>query len=155
MEILARCEDVEWDDDPIGAEAFAYEVLKGPLAELAPPAAEVSVLFTNDARIHLLNRLYREKDTPTDVLSFAFMDEGENPEGAGVILGDIVVSLETARRQAVDRGVESRDEIALLLLHGLLHLLGYDHEDAEGEIEMFDIQKSWLEQLGFAPMGEA
>lgn len=152
MEILARCEDVEWEDDPISAEDFAAEVLKGPMAELAPRDAEVSVLFTNDARTHLLNRVYRQKDTPTDVLSFAFMDTGDNPEGAGIILGDIVISLETARRQAEARNVESRDEIALLLLHGLLHLLGFEHDDAEGELEMFDIQNTWLEKLGFAPM---
>jgi len=152
VEILARCEDVEWEDDPISAEDFAAEVLKGPMAELAPRDAEVSVLFTNDARTHLLNRVYRQKDTPTDVLSFAFMDTGDNPEGAGIILGDIVISLETARRQAEARNVESRDEIALLLLHGLLHLLGFEHDDAEGELEMFDIQNTWLEKLGFAPM---
>ena len=154
MEVLVRCEDIEWDDDPIGYEAFTRSVLKGVLEDLAPRDAEVSVLFTNDARIHFLNREYRKKDEATDVLSFAFMDEGENPEGAGVILGDIVISLETARRQSETRNVEPRDEIALLLLHGMLHLLGYDHEDPEGEREMFEIQEAWLARLGFAPMGE-
>ena len=152
MEILARCEDAEWEDDPLGAEEFAKAVLHGLLEELAPPDAELSVLFTNDGRIHLLNRVYREKDEPTDVLSFAFMDEGETVQGATLILGDVVVSLETARRQAAARNVEPRDEIALLLLHGALHLLGYDHEDAEGELEMFDIQETWLAKLGFASM---
>jgi len=152
VEILSRMEDAEWDDDLLGPEEFTTAVLKGLLHDLSSPDAEVSVLYTNDARIHLLNRLYREKDEPTDVLSFAFMDEGETPQGASLVLGDIVISLETARRQAEARHVESRDEIALLLLHGALHLLGYDHADAEGELEMFDLQETWLAKLGFASM---
>ncbi len=87
---------------------------------------EVGVLLTGDEAIRKLNRQYRHKDAATDVLSFpaAAMAEG--------IAGDLVVSLETALRQAGERGHSLEMEIKLLLLHGLLHLAGYDHEADDG-----------------------
>ncbi|MBL8743588.1 MAG: rRNA maturation RNase YbeY [Myxococcales bacterium] len=88
---------------------------------------EVSLLLTDDARIHQLNKLYRDKDRPTDVLAFA-MQEGELAELAGAVLGDVVVSVPTARKQAEERGATVLDEVTMLLAHGLLHLLGWDHE---------------------------
>ncbi|MCU0684793.1 MAG: rRNA maturation RNase YbeY [Polyangiaceae bacterium] len=91
---------------------------------------ELSVLLTDDRRIHQLNRDYRSKDRPTDVLAFA-MDEGDG-RGADELLGDVVISLETAARQAAERGREPLDEVTHLLAHGVLHLVGYDHQtDAE------------------------
>ena len=93
--------------------------------------AELSVLLCGDAEIHALNRDYRRKDRPTDVLAFA-LREGEGGELAGDVLGDVVISLETATRQARERGVAARAEVQMLLAHGLLHLLGWDHR-TEGE----------------------
>jgi probable rRNA maturation factor len=91
---------------------------------------ELSVLLTDDRRIHRLNRDYRSKDRPTDVLAFA-MGEGEGP-GADELLGDVVISLETAARQAAARRRAPLDEVTHLLAHGVLHLVGYDHQtDAE------------------------
>ncbi|HEU4538363.1 MAG TPA: rRNA maturation RNase YbeY [Polyangiaceae bacterium] len=91
---------------------------------------ELSVLLTDDRRIHVLNRDYRGKDRPTDVLAFA-MEEGDGL-GGGELLGDVVISLETAARQAAERRREPLDEVTHLLAHGLLHLVGYDHQtDAE------------------------
>lgn len=88
---------------------------------------ELSVLLTTDAEIHTLNRDYRQMNKPTDVLAFA-LREGEHGALAGGVLGDVVVSLETAERQAnaVERPL--LDEVTMLLAHGLLHLLGWDHD---------------------------
>ena len=99
------------------------------LAELELSAAELSVLLTNDREIHALNLQHRDKDKPTDVLSFP-LDEGEGADGAvsGTrILGDVVISLDTAARQARGRKRELLPEVRFLLAHGLAHLLGYDH----------------------------
>lgn len=97
------------------------------LRSLKLPRAELSVLLCDDATIHELNRDYRKKNKPTDVLAFA-MREGEDGHLAGDLLGDVIISLETATRQAKERGVVTRDEVMMLLAHGLLHLLGWDHQ---------------------------
>ncbi len=93
--------------------------------------AEVSFVLTNDKRVHQLNKIYRGKDKPTDVLAFA-MHEGEFGALAGHVLGDVIVSVPTARKQALSRGGPPRaallDELTMLLAHGLLHLLGWDHD---------------------------
>ncbi len=100
------------------------------LAAIRMEQAEVSILLCDDETIHQLNRDYRGKDRPTDVLAFA-MREGE---GGGVqpsMLGDIVISIDTTRRQAHERGLAIVEEATFLLAHGLLHLLGYDHRDED------------------------
>jgi probable rRNA maturation factor len=89
--------------------------------------AEVSFLLTDDERVHQLNKIYRHKDRPTDVLAFA-MREGDFAALAGAILGDVVVSVPTARKQADERGIPVLEEVTMLLAHGLLHLLGWDHD---------------------------
>ena len=96
------------------------------LAALRLPHVELSVLLVSDAEIRRLNRDWRGKDRPTDVLSFA-QQEGAGAAPAGP-LGDVVISVDTARRQAAARGVGLARESERLLIHGLLHLLGYDHE---------------------------
>lgn len=83
----------------------------------------VSVLFCSDARIHELNRIYRSKDKPTDVLSFAMTEAGFSSS-----LGDLVISTETTIKQAKEYGVSREAETVRLMSHGILHLLGYDHE---------------------------
>lgn len=96
--------------------------------------AELSVLLCDDATIHALNRDYRKKDRPTDVLAFA-MREGEGGDLHPTLLGDIVISVETARRQAHEQARSIADEVTFLLAHGLLHLLGYDHRtEAEDRV---------------------
>jgi probable rRNA maturation factor len=96
-------------------------------AALPDQLNEVSVLFTNDKTIHQLNLDYRGKDKPTDVLSFP-QDETLAKAVHSPSLGDLVISVQTARRQAREFGVSYRNEIERLLIHGLLHLAGYDHE---------------------------
>jgi probable rRNA maturation factor len=103
------------------------------LAALELPEAELSVLLTDDREIHELNLAHREKDKPTDVLAFA-MDENV-PDPAG-ILGDVVISLDTADRQARARRRPLLEEVRFLLAHGVLHLIGYDHAEAEEKREM-------------------
>ncbi len=101
------------------------------LRALKLPRAELSVVLCDDATIHALNRDYRRKDKPTDVLAFA-LREGPGGHLAGDLLGDVIISLDTATRQAQERGIAPRDEVRMLLTHGLLHLLGWDHRnDAE------------------------
>jgi probable rRNA maturation factor len=97
-------------------------------------AGEVSVLLTEDEAIRTLNRTYRGKDKATDVLSFPAA------ETAVGIAGDLVISLETALRQAEERGHSLETEIRVLLLHGLLHLAGYDHEVDDGAMHRKEIR---------------
>jgi probable rRNA maturation factor len=89
--------------------------------------AELSILVTDDEEICSLNRLYRNADRPTDVLSFSQL-EGEGPSTTSGLLGDVVISWETAQRQAGELGHTVLDEMKRLLVHGVLHLLGFDHE---------------------------
>src|SRR5262245_771314 len=97
--------------------------------------AELSVLLTDDATIHVLNRTHRKKDAPTDVLAFA-MREGAHAKRDDALLGDVVISLETAARQAAARQRALDAEVRMLLAHGLLHLLGFDHRNRAEERRM-------------------
>ncbi|MEZ4393036.1 MAG: rRNA maturation RNase YbeY [Polyangiales bacterium] len=97
--------------------------------------AELSVLLCDDETIHGLNKGYRKKNRPTDVLAFA-LREGELGHLAGDALGDVVISLDTAKRQAEARGVAPREEVRMLLAHGILHLLGWDHQTDDEDARM-------------------
>lgn len=97
------------------------------LRALDMPKAELSVMLCDDSTIQELNRRYRNQDRPTDVLSFS-MVEGKRIEGSSLLLGDVVISLSTAGRQATANKQELLPEVTLLLAHGLLHLLGFDHQ---------------------------
>ena len=115
---------------------------------------EVSVTFMTDADIQEVNATYRGKNVPTDVISFALeeLTEGEvaiiPEEGMPTALGDILISVETAERQAGEYGHDINREIGFLALHGFLHLLGYDHITEEEEVEMFGRQKEILASFG-------
>lgn len=112
--------------------------------------AEVSVTFTDNEKIHALNREYRNVDRPTDVLSFPLSDgEDYDTDGDAVLLGDIVISLERAQTQAEEYGHSFEREVAFLTVHSMLHLLGYDHETSpEDEREMFARQDEILISAG-------
>ena len=108
------------------------------LKEEGHARAEVSVLLTGDTEVHRLNREYRGYDKPTDVLSFALRDPApDSPPmpklpGLGVELGDVIISVDTALRQAQAHGATLEQELALLTVHGILHLLGYEDETEAG-----------------------
>lgn len=117
-----------WDVDAVERDAVRI------LAQFGLDDAELSVLLCDDAVIWPLNRDWRRKDRPTDVLAFA-QREGLAFPGAGDVLGDVVISVETAARQAAERGHSTEREVRILLVHGICHLLGYDHErDDEAEV---------------------
>jgi probable rRNA maturation factor len=106
-------------------------------------SSELSVALVGDDEISRLNREYRRVDGPTDVLSFPQGDAGADEPGP-VLLGDIVISVDTAARQAVERGHSTGDEIELLAAHGLLHLLGYVHDDTASAAKMADAERMLL-----------
>jgi probable rRNA maturation factor len=140
---------VPWPLEDVDVEEFTTRVLTAA-AQRMNITGEVSVMYVNDETIHELNRTYRDVDRPTDVLSFA-MQEGEDsfPEIDELpMLGDIIVSVEKAQEQAVAYGHAVKREMAFLLVHGFLHLIGYDHQDEEAEREMFGLQEEILVQLG-------
>ena len=89
---------------------------------------EISILFIGDQRIRDLNQQFRDIDLPTDVLSFPQVLTGELEIPGALVLGDVAISLETARCQSEEHGLSFEEELTLLLIHGILHLLGYDHE---------------------------
>lgn len=111
---------------------------------------ELSITLTDDEHIHALNKKFRGIDRPTDVLSFAFR-ESDEPEIFGAnfeILGDVIISLERAKLQAEEFGHSYLREIIFLEVHGLLHLLGYDHIDEEERREMESEQNFVMNKLG-------
>jgi probable rRNA maturation factor len=122
-------------------------------AEDVAPAVEVEVVLADEAAIHDLNRLYRGRNEPTDVLSFAAM-EGEaflSAPDEAPSLGEVVVCLPIAQAQAAESGHAAAGAMAHLLTHGLLHLLGYDHEEDEGESKRMKTREDeLLEALGYA-----
>ena len=94
---------------------------------------EISILLMSDNEIRQLNKKFRDYDKPTDVLSFPQKADEDPPIPGEIILGDIAISLDTAKFQAKEHGLKLKEEIILLLIHGILHLLGYDHEISEQE----------------------
>lgn len=113
------------------------------LAALGEADGELSISLVGDDEIHRLNRDYREKDKPTDVLAFALREGLEMP-GTERVLGDVIVSLDTAARQADERGHDAAHEVRLLLIHGILHLLGYDHERGPADARRMKAKESSL-----------
>nr|NNM91113.1 rRNA maturation RNase YbeY [Bacilli bacterium] len=113
--------------------------------------AEVSVVIVDDDAIRDLNRTYRQLDQPTDVLSFAMLegDDDFDPDDEVQMLGDIVISWDRLCEQAKEYGHDEVRELAFLVAHGMLHLLGYDHQTKEDETIMFGLQEEILTDLGF------
>lgn len=109
----------------------------------------LSVSFVDDKFIHIMNKEYRNVDRPTDVISFAFLDNEKNRDellhGKGLVsLGDIYISIDRAKAQAEEYQHPLERELSFLFVHGLLHLLGYDHMNKEDEEVMFKLQDEIL-----------
>lgn len=115
---------------------------------LPPGGGELSLLLTDDAHICALNRRYREIDRPTNVLAFPSTPPADAQIGA--ILGDIVIASETLRREAESRGLTIEAHLSHLILHGFLHILGYDHENEAEASAMERLETGILGNLGIA-----
>ncbi|NJN30637.1 MAG: rRNA maturation RNase YbeY [Synechococcales cyanobacterium RM1_1_8] len=116
-------------------------------------AYEISLILTTDAEVQALNRDYRQKDQPTDVLSFAALevDAPPLPPGEPLPLGDIIISIDTAQRQAESQGHSLATELQWLASHGLLHLLGWDHPDEESLTRMLQRQAQLIQAAQHIP----
>jgi len=149
MEIEVTFED-GLEGNPPQAEWLRRVAQKALNAENAGPAAEVSLLIAGQEKVHELNRTFLGEDRPTDVLSFPMTPSSEQktqfvapPDGLEH-LGEIIISLPQAIAQAEERGHAVEREIAILIIHGVLHLLGYDHDVPEAERRMRDKEKEIL-----------
>ncbi|MEY4239366.1 MAG: rRNA maturation RNase YbeY [Pseudomonadota bacterium] len=133
----------------------AVAALGAVAPELANPRLSASLLFADDAEVHALNREWRGKDKPTNVLSFPMLEREDllalAPDGPPELLGDIALALETCIGEAADKGVPLADHAAHLLVHGLLHLAGHDHVHSDEEAAAMEA----LEIKALALMGIA
>ena len=144
MAVTVRCEGRKAPTAPVKADARRL------LKRVDMPGGELSVVLCDDPFIHALNRQWRSVDAPTDVLSFA-MHEGEDAGLHPDLLGDVVISLDTAERQAAEQGHSLEREVRVLLVHGLLHLLGYDHIEPADAVEMAEAERKLLGVLEGEP----
>lgn len=128
--------------------------------ELANARLCASLLFADDAEVHVLNHEWRGKDKPTNVLSFPMLEREDllalAPDGPPELLGDIALALETCTREAADKGVPLDHHAAHLIVHGLLHLAGHDHETSAADAEAMEaLEIKALALLGIAdPYGD-
>ncbi|MGQ9366261.1 rRNA maturation RNase YbeY [Azospirillum sp. ST 5-10] len=151
VEVIVTREAGAWPED---AEWLAERACLAALAAAwdGDGPAELSLVLADDALVHRLNRDYRGKDKPTNVLSFALTEaEGPDPDpGAPTLLGDVVLAWETVAGEAAEQGKALGDHLAHLVVHGTLHLLGYDHEDDAEADEMERREVEVLAGLGVA-----
>lgn len=156
--------DIDIEDWPYGDwSALAHRVADAAIAvapELGNARLSASVLFTRDDHVHALNREWRDKDKPTNVLSFPMMERSDlmelAPEGPPEMLGDLALAFETCAREAEGKSVSLEDHAAHLILHGLLHLAGYDHVTSEEDADKMEaLEVAALAKLGIAdPYGD-
>ncbi|MEL6708789.1 MAG: rRNA maturation RNase YbeY [Pseudomonadota bacterium] len=143
------------DGDWVALAQRAGQVLGEVAPELTNARLSVSVLFTSNAQVHELNREWRQRDKPTNVLSFPMLERDEllalAPEGPPEMLGDIALAYETSAREANEKGIPFEHHAAHLIIHGLLHLAGYDHVNSDEEAEAMEA----LEIRALAKMGIA
>jgi probable rRNA maturation factor len=138
----------------------AMEAVEAVEPSLANQRLSASVLFTVDEEVRILNREWRAKDKPTNVLSFPMLTRAEllamTEQGGPELLGDIVLAFETCTREAAEKGVGLKDHAAHLIVHGLLHLAGHDHEGGGAEAAAMEaLEIKALAQMGIAdPYGD-
>ena len=154
--------EADWPSPPdwenLAARAADAIALVTP--ELGNQRLAVSLLFADDAEVHALNRKWRSKDKPTNVLSFPMLEREDllalASDGPAELLGDIALALETCQREAANKGVSLEAHATHLLIHGLLHLAGYDHETSpEDARAMEQLEIKALALMGIAdPYGD-
>jgi probable rRNA maturation factor len=156
IEIDGWPKDTDWADLASAALAAAEAVEPA----LANERLTASLLFTVDDEVRTLNREWRAKDAPTNVLSFPMLSRAEllamTSEGGPEMLGDIALAFETCLREAAEKGVGLREHTAHLIVHGLLHLAGHDHVDGDDEAAAMEaLEIKALAQMGIAdPYGD-
>lgn len=124
---------------------YLYSVLDATLEHEKVDNAIFSIVFVEDDEIHQMNKEYRGVDRVTDVISFAFEDNDKKEYNGIRVLGDIYVCIPQMKRQAIDYGHSEKRELSFLCVHGLLHLLGYDHMNEKDEKIMFSLQELILD----------
>ncbi len=140
-DIAVAVEDPRWSEALDLAEDLVIRMAQAALdqadADLGDGPVEISVVLADDPTVQGLNREWRGKDKPTNVLSFAALDDDDAPQvpGAPLLLGDIILAFDTCAAEAADQGKPLADHFSHLVVHGVLHLLGYDHEEDEAEAE--------------------
>lgn len=115
-----------------------YKVMKKDIdKKLFKRDGQLDLVLVGDKKIQAMNKEYRKKDKPTDVISFAYLEVTHYElEPGDIIVGDIFISMDTAKRQAKEKGHDLKKELAILFVHGLLHCMGYDHKTDKEEAEM-------------------
>ena len=127
---------------------YLYDLLEYTLSKLNINNSTFTLILTDENEVHKLNKEYRNIDKTTDVISFALNDNGKTNAPINV-LGDIYIDIEKMKTQAIEYGHSEKRELSFLSVHGLLHLLGYDHtKSLEEEKVMFDLQKEILNEKG-------
>lgn len=148
--------DTDWE--ALADEALAALLQVAP--ELANPRLCASLVFADDAQVHELNREWREKDRPTNVLSFPMLSREVlrtlPPAGPPELLGDVILALETCAREAADKGLTLEAHASHLIVHGLLHLAGHDHELSPADARAMEaLEINTLALIGLAdPYGD-
>ncbi len=163
-EIVVECDvGADWDStaDWEVLARTATRAAHNIAPELANPRLSVSIVFADDAEIRTLNREWRAKDKPTNVLSFPMLERAEllalRPDGPPELLGDIALAYETCAREAEGKGISLADHAAHLIIHGLLHLAGHDHETSQADATAMEaLEIKALALMGLAdPYGDA
>ena len=152
---LALEDNVSIDETAFMARVINILTETVELAKLKfPKQAELSLVLAGDKTLQSLNSQWRDKDKPTNVLSFPGRDIAIGEE-AGLVLGDIIISLETAKREAALENKDFNDHLSHLIIHGFLHLFGYDHETDKEAEQMESLETRILNELGIDDPYEA
>jgi len=137
-----------WPTDLQEAGERVYAAFKAAIAASDVPEGAVNVKLVDDAESKALNETYNGNAYATDVLTFHYAESGDLPDSADGEIADIAISVETARRQAAEAGTSLPDEIGLLLVHGLLHVIGHDHQDESARQRVDSLQSDIIAQAG-------
>jgi probable rRNA maturation factor len=160
LDIAVSIEAGGWTDALPDVEAYVEAVARAAFDQAERPdlpgdgPVEFSLVLADDALVRQLNRDYRGKDRPTNVLSFALLDDVEDGiapgDGEPILLGDVILAFETVTGEAREQGKSFKDHLTHLVIHGVLHLLGYDHVDESDADHMETTESRILARLGIA-----
>jgi probable rRNA maturation factor len=150
ISVLVNCP--AWAEAIPNAEALCGRAAAAALESVDLPdgPVELTIVLADDDAVRCLNRQWRGKDAPTNVLSFASLDDEDAPlvPGAPLLLGDVILAWETVSAEATDQDKPLEDHLGHLVVHGVLHLLGYDHDDDQEAEEMEALETTLLASLG-------